>query len=185
MPILGVIASQISGHLYTNSYNSIATVTVGSGGSSSITFSSIPQGYTHLQVRAFQLGTGTGTGTTMQVGNGTIDTGSNYSSHWLYGSGTAANASASVSGTNWNYYYVVGNSSTSNPEVEIWDILDYANTNKYKTSRCLAGVDNNGSGEVFFTSGLWQNTASINTIKINATVNNFAQYSSFALYGVA
>ena len=34
-----------------NSYESIATVTVGAGGTSTITFSSIPTGYTHLQIR--------------------------------------------------------------------------------------------------------------------------------------
>ena len=55
MPILGVIASGISGHLTPpwpdNSYYQIGTTTVGAGGSSSITFSSIPATYTHLQIR--------------------------------------------------------------------------------------------------------------------------------------
>ena len=52
-PILGIYASQISGHLFAPSgaYDSIATTTVGAGGASSITFSSIPSTYTHLQVR--------------------------------------------------------------------------------------------------------------------------------------
>ena len=50
MPILGIIASQDYNRV-TNSYESIATVTVGSGGSSSLTFSSIPATYTHLQIR--------------------------------------------------------------------------------------------------------------------------------------
>jgi hypothetical protein len=49
-PILGIMASQISGHLETGAYESISTVTVGGGGSATITFSSIPGTYTHLQV---------------------------------------------------------------------------------------------------------------------------------------
>jgi hypothetical protein len=40
MPVLGIIASQMSGHLFAPSgaYDSIATTTVGSGGAASITF---------------------------------------------------------------------------------------------------------------------------------------------------
>jgi hypothetical protein len=69
------------------------------------------------------------------------------------------------------------------------DILDYANTNKFKTIRGLSGWNNNdtvdGNGSVRFISGLWRNTAAITSLKIvpEAAVN-FKQYSSFALYGV-
>jgi hypothetical protein len=49
MPILGIIAS--SKLTVSNSYESIATTTVGSGGSATVTFSSIPATYKHLQVR--------------------------------------------------------------------------------------------------------------------------------------
>ena len=41
------------------SYESIATVTVGAGGSSSISFTSIPSTYKHLQIRAITRDTGT------------------------------------------------------------------------------------------------------------------------------
>jgi hypothetical protein len=51
MPILGIIASAITGNLVTTSYESIATVTVGGGGSATIDFTSIPATYTHLQIR--------------------------------------------------------------------------------------------------------------------------------------
>jgi hypothetical protein len=64
------------------------------------------------------------------------------------------------------------------------DILDYANTNKYKTTRSFSGADNNGSGFVQFMSGLWMNTAAITSITILPNSDNFAQYSSFALYGI-
>jgi hypothetical protein len=51
MPILGIIASAITGNLVTTSYESIATVTVGGGGAATVAFTSIPATYTHLQIR--------------------------------------------------------------------------------------------------------------------------------------
>jgi hypothetical protein len=57
-PILGIMASQISGHLETGAYESISTVTVGGGGSATITFSSYSWHFTHLQVRAIVRDTG-------------------------------------------------------------------------------------------------------------------------------
>jgi hypothetical protein len=65
------------------------------------------------------------------------------------------------------------------------DIVDYTNTNKYKTSRAFAGFDANGSGMLAVTSGLWMSTTAINSITFTSDASgNFAQYSSFALYGV-
>ena len=65
------------------------------------------------------------------------------------------------------------------------DILDYANTSKYKTARLLGGADQNGSGEVWSHSGNWRNTTAISSIKLlEAVTGNFVQYSHFALYGI-
>jgi hypothetical protein len=85
MPILGIMASQISGHLFAPSgaYDSIATTTLSSP-AASITFSSIPATYTHLQIRGIAR-------STAAAGNVSIaynsDTGSNYAGHDLYGDG--------------------------------------------------------------------------------------------------
>ena len=62
------------------------------------------------------------------------------------------------------------------------DILDYADTNKYKTARILCGADNNSAGEVGIFSGSWRNTAAITSIQINLA--NFTEGSKFALYGI-
>jgi hypothetical protein len=68
----------------------------------------------------------------------------------------------------------------------IIDILDYANTNKYKTQRSLGGNDRNGAGYIDFSSGNWRNTNAITSIDIKALYGTgFAQYSHFALYGIA
>jgi hypothetical protein len=178
----GIVASQISGHLLpTSGFVSLATTTVGSGGASSITFSAIPNIYTHLQIRSIQKeSSGSGTPSSGMQFNG--DTGSNYSYHALYGTGAGSGGGAAIASTTQAY---IGNSSTTANIFanNIVDILDYSNTNKYKTLRSLSGVDYNGSGFVALTSSLWSNTATINSITILPYIS-FAQYSIFALYGV-
>jgi hypothetical protein len=185
-PILGIYASQISGHLFgpSGAYDSIATVTAGAGGASGITFSSIPSTYTHLQIRGIARYSSTGSGGASVFVRLNSDTGSNYSHHILYGNGTSAAASGSATQTQM---YVAESPTTSNGanvfSGTVIDILDYANTNKYKTVRSLSGWDDNGSGIVALESGLWQSTSAVSTILLNFGAN-FAQYSSFTLYGI-
>jgi hypothetical protein len=154
-------------------YESIATVDVGSGGLSTVTFSSIPQTYTHLQLICSN-----------NSGNSNIqfngDTGTNYSRHYLYGNGSTATSGANTSTTSMGIIDYTGTADifTAN----IVDILDYTNTNKNKTVRVLSGVDTNGAGAVLLYSGLWRSTAAISTITI--TGGTAAQYSTFQLYGI-
>ena len=161
-------------------FDSISTVTVGAGGTSSITFSSIPSTYTHLQLR-FSLLDGGGNGINFRVNS---DTGANYSQHALGGNGSTTTSQGSGGTNSYSVAgYAVGTVATY-PNVGIIDIFDYANTNKYKTSRSLFGADKNAaSGSVEYSSGVWVNTAAINSINLftGATIN---QYSSFALYGI-
>jgi hypothetical protein len=165
-------------------YESISTVTVGSGGSSSVTFSSIPSTYQHLQIRVMNLMTSNAAAPIITLGTGgSLDTTTtNYNAHYLAGNGSSA--SAGYVNDRPQFAWVTGNSNSSNPEISVIDLLDYANTNKFTTLRALAGVDNNGSGEVSLTSGLWRNTAAVDTIGFTCNTGSFGQYSSFALYGI-
>jgi hypothetical protein len=177
-PILGILAS--SRPAAVGDYESIATVTVGSGGSSSISFSSIPSTYQHLQIRAL---TGNATHPN-NVANFTYNsdtTNANYRNHWLYGNGSSvfAGTDGNVRGNG-----LMGNSMSIGPSSWIVDILDYNNTNKNKTVRYLNGYDTNGGGGVWFASSLWMSTAAISNIEISTSAGSFAQYSSFALYGI-
>jgi hypothetical protein len=157
-------------------YESISTVTVGGGGAGSITFSSIPSDYTHLQVRAFWKSS---SGAELKVAINSDTTDANYYRHYLQGSGSAAQAGAGVNRSIMGY-----NGSTAYFEATISDILDYTNTNKYKVFRTLWGYDANGSGYVGMTSGLWSNTSAITTLNLSPTAGTFSEYSSFALYGI-
>lgn len=159
-------------------YESIAAVTVPSGGLASVTFSSIPQTYSHLQLRVFALNTAIPQGGDVYMRlNG--DTGSNYNAHYLYGGGSSAAA-----GVNTNTYVYAAFNAVTNPGVGITDILDYTSTNKNKTTRSLIGNDRNGAGDIALTSGLWLNTSAITSISVFPGANSFAQYSQIALYGI-
>jgi len=176
----------------TNSYESIATVTVGAGGSSSVGFTSIPSTYKHLQLRIFGRGLSSSADRVSITVKVNSDTGTNYANHALIGTGSAASAAAASSqGVGVNNYMagisaIVGSTGTASAfGASIVDILDYANTNKYKTFRSLAGQDqNNTSGRIALVSGLWQNTAAITTLDLNLESGSWAQYSSIALYGI-
>jgi len=166
----------------TNSYESISTVTLGSA-QSSISFSSIPSTYKHLQIRCMISSATAGNALQIRFNS---DSGTNYNTHFLLGTGAAASAGAYVSSRNtamlsMNYNGV----STTQPTAQITDILDYQNTNKYKVVRTLAGSDLNGSGEIDFNSGLWLSTSAITSITLNLeSSGNFNANSSFALYGI-
>jgi hypothetical protein len=182
MPILGIIASAITGNLVTSSYESIETVTVGSGGAANAEFTSIPATYTHLQVRMLVRQTSTSNGYTARLNS---DTGSNYTRHLLIGTGSSVVAAGNANQTKISLSDSAISTSASNVfGVSVCDILDYSNTNKYSTVRTLGGFDNNGNGAVTSNSGLWMNTAAITSITITPDAGNFAEYSQFALYGI-
>ena len=164
-------------------FDSIQTVTVGSGGAASISFTSIPNTYTHLQIRLLARSTAANVagGVTLQFNGDT--TGSNYYSHYIQADGSSVaagpNANASI------HYDISGaNANTSVFGAMIFDVLDYANTNKNKTSRVLGGIDNNGSGRMNLTSGLWRSTSAITSIALAPFSGSFAQHTTAALYGI-
>lgn len=182
-PILGIWASQ-NYPRSTNSYESIATVTVGAGGASTVDFTGIPQVYKHLQLRVTARGTAAVTDQEQYITfNGTST--NYYAAHILYGTGSSALATVSTyTSVNLVPRLIAASSTASTFTTYITDILDYQNTNKNKTIRSLGGFDANGSGEIDLMSGLWMNTSAISSISIRPSSSNFAQYSSFALYGI-
>lgn len=178
-PILGIWSSQ-NYIRENNSYESIATITVGSGGAADVTFTSVPSTYKHLQIRAMASGGSSGGYSCFMQFNS--DSGSNYSYHGIRGDGSSA---AALAASNSTYAYVgTGQTITNGFAGFVIDILEYKNTNIYKTTRALAGGDANGSGYMALGSGNWRNTQAVDTIKLTNNNGNWNQYSSFALYGI-
>ena len=170
-------------------FESIATVSVGSGGTANVEFTSIPGTYKHLQIRSLAQTNRSGIGRDIVNININNDTGSNYARHYLSGDGASAVAGGSISLTKGELTEV-GTTAGASFGAIVVDLLDYANTNKYKTIRSLGGVDVNGTvggygGTINLYSTLWQSASAITSIKLmplNGT--QFNQHSTFALYGI-
>ena len=176
MRILGVTASSIL--KVTGSYESIATVN-GTGSSGTITFSSIPSTYKHLQIRTLA-NDNSGNALYMQLNS---DTGSNYTNHRLQGNG-ATTAAAGAGSQTENFWVGYASYVASNYGVSIVDLHDYSSTSKYKTMRSLIGYDINGGGLILLGSGLWMSTSAITSISIVSSGGNFTTASAFSLYGI-
>lgn len=163
----------------------IATTLISSTTSGGVTFSSIPATYTHLQAR-FVTFADNGYPLVIRF-NG--DTSSIYSEHDLTGNRSSV-TSTSTSGTSGTFAYIFGNRAQHNggttiPAVGIVDILDYANTNKYKTARTFSGIVNSSTYEVGLWSANWRSTSAITSVSFNALAGwNFYSGTRISLYGV-
>lgn len=165
------------------SFESIATVTVGSSGASSIDFTSIPSTFKHLQIRASAR---SAAGAWNFLTFNSDATQSNYYAHELVGNGSVTGAASYAGGASpKGIQLMVTYGYTSVFTGAVIDILDYTSTNRYKTVRCLNAWDNNGSGEVHFTSGLWSKTPeAITSLSLVTNGGNYQQHTTFALYGI-
>lgn len=165
-------------------YESIQTVTLGST-QATVVFSSIPSTYKHLQIRCMARSTFASTTADMYISDTTPSSTTTIGyTHILRGNGTAAAAQ------NYSGIIEVARESLSGStagasifNAVIIDLLDYTDTNKRSTYRALSGVDLNGSGTVAFQSGSQAKTLATSQLTLSCD-GSFAQYSSFALYGV-
>jgi len=114
--------------------------------------------------------------------------GTNYGWHFLSGDGSSASAGDVLANGDIPLSFGIAAADSASASIfgtSVIDILDYADTNKYKTNRVLMGMDRNGGGLVRLISGLWRSTAAISTINIFPFASaSFVQYSHFALYGI-
>ncbi len=169
-----------------NSFESIATAT-GTGSSNTITFSSIPSTYQHLQIRGLFKSTGGSDGGDLTLNvRFNSDTGSNYVRHRLSGNGSTVAASSDTAITSIYLGSGVGGTGTANMlAANLIDIHDYASTTKFKTVRAFAGGEiNTTPSQVRLGSGLWMSTSAITSIQLIDVYGSFTTSSTFALYGI-
>lgn len=168
------------------SYDSIATITLSSP-ASTITFSSIPQGYSHLQLRGIARTTYPGTGGGIDYFmnfNGDTNT-ANYRMHYLWTNGSSSYAGSFGNSNGFFVGYGSQASATAQAGIVVLDILDYSNTNKNKTARGLYGNQFMSSGDAASSSGAWFSTAAITSLTLDAySTSDFNNFTSFALYGI-
>jgi len=159
-----------------STYTPIATTTLGSA-QATVTFSSISGSYTDLVLIIGGKNASSDQGIVTQVGNGSIDTGSNYSTTYLIGDGTNATSGRASSATS-----IIAGRMDNVASTSIINYMNYSNTTTYKT---VLGRGNDGA-LVIQHVGLWRNTAAINTINVfNLSSVNFAAGTVLTLYGIA
>lgn len=194
MPILGIWASsRPSVAADTGAMFPLQVITVGSAGAANVEFTNIPNTYSHLQVRTFvRTNRSTYNVDVMNMQFNSDATASNYAGHNIRSNGAngAASAIANGSANAFTDFNIGANNGAAPFAGFVIDVLDYANTNKYKTVRGFGGADSNGDVSGFctvpmLTSQLWKNTNAITSIKfVPVYGTSFNQYSSFALYGI-
>ena len=159
-------------------YELISTA-YGTGSSGTITFSSIPSTYKHLQIRYAGLTSIAGMSVNMRFNS---DTGANYNAHYLYAQGSSVTSGSSGSATDILTFGLINGTSTTIPLSGVIDIVDYASTSKFKTSRSLTGIT--GSPELVLGSGLWRSTSAISSASLALPAGNWTTASRFSLYGI-
>lgn len=173
-------------------FEPIAQTTVGSGGSSSVSFSNIPSNFNHLQLRLLSR-----TDRSPVPGD--------YLS-LTFNDSTSSIYNISVMGSDIGNGSVFGYQEQSVDKIKLYtstsvspyltplvlDILDYSNTTKNTAVRALSGTSTNSqtsggyiSSGVYFQSGLWVNTSSVEKITLTPLIGSAIQETStFALYGI-
>lgn len=160
------------------------------GSAGVITFSSIAGTYRHLILKARLRNAVSATNTlaALRVGNGALDTGSNYA-YAFHRAGATDSDGASESATQINQIQVPAATATAGLfGYAEWEILHYANTTYYRTVGFRGGEPVTSGNEVGTGMGLWKNTASaINTVGIIETTAaaNWDTGSAAWLYGLS
>jgi len=166
-------------------FESIATLS-GTGSSGTISFSSIPSTYKHLQLR-YNARCASGAITDHYIRlNG--DTGSNYARHWIFALDSGGPyVSAASTTTPPSMGYIQGY-DTNPTTAGIVDIIDYQSTSKNKTIRYITGgaeQQTSSQGALTIGSALWMNNVNaINQIEIVLASSNWSTSSTFSLYGI-
>jgi hypothetical protein len=159
-----------------------SAVVVGSGGSATIDFSSIPSTYTDLCLKVSARGTvvrGSG-GYYYAVSINGLTT--NQSERYINSNGSAA---TSGSFTRLTGYMNDSGTTASTFGSDEWYFTNYAGSTNKSVSLDSLNENNATLADMNILAGLWSSTAAINQITLTPNGGSFAQYSTAYLYGVS
>ena len=168
-----------------NTFTLIASSTVGAGGASSITFSSIPSTYTDLclKISARDASFANEWKALRFAFNGSSDYTTNWTMKGLYGTGSAT---GTESYSTSSFSFASSANATANT---------FSNTEIYIPNYYVSGVksisadsvtENNATRSLtYLSAALYNSSIQISSITFKLeSDNNFAQYSTAYLYGV-
>lgn len=162
-------------------YVEIASVTVGAGGASSISFSSIPSTYTDLKLVCSIRTNSADVGVFVYLNGDT--TNGNYSTRRLIGDGSSA-SSASYSAPYWVYTDSTGETASTFASGEIY-LPNYTDSSAAQSISSESVMENNATGALAtMQAGLWNTTSAVNAVQLNTISGSFVQYSTAYLYGI-
>ena len=172
----------------TVTFKAIATTTVGSGGASSINFSSIPSNYNDICVILSIRSNHTGGNDDWYLRVNGVSTGGTYSDKGLNGNGTSVSAWNYTGGTSGAQIYGGWENESTNTNIftniQIY-FSNYANTSASKSISWEGAQEYNATTAYTYTgSGLYASTNAISQITITSWNSTYAQYSTATLYGI-
>ena len=160
-------------------YKKIAVVTVGSGGSATMSFTSIPQTYTDLVLVTSARNSVADSATLITINGST----SNFSGKQV--ETNIQNAISSNSLTR-SWFLIGGSSFTANTFASTTMYIPNYTSSNYKIG-LTENVTENGAvvADLSFQIGLWSDSSAISSITITpGSSGNFVQYSTASLYGI-
>jgi hypothetical protein len=190
MPILGIIDSAKTGNLVTGSFEFIQTVYVASGTTSQALFTSIPQTYKHLVIRANARTNAGGQGDWIRCEVNGVTGSQTYSDTAFYGDGGAKPAQSGYSSIGMLAVRAAGTSSDSQRMGQtIMEFLDYTATDKLKAVKIMTGHSNNtganSDGLIMYTIGVARSTSAITQLRLfSENSGALTAGTRISLYGI-
>ena len=171
-------------------YTLISSVTVGSGGASTIDFNSIPSTYTDLILKLSTRSTAANIATEVRM-RFNSDTGANYNWTRAYSDGSSTvSQRGSIIGAPYTSFILGSNTSGANTTSNTFGnseyyIPNYAGSTQKSISNDAVLENNATEAYAYLAAGIWTNTSAINAISLFTNGANFVQYSTAYLYGIS
>jgi hypothetical protein len=181
MPIIGIIASGISGNLTpTSDFYSIQSNVLGSS-SSTITFNSVPSTYRHLQLRVWASSSTLNADIYVYLNNESSS--ANYQT--IYWGSNGSNVPGGAQSATPGAYLGLNATASGYPWAATMNIYDYKNTNAWKSMITNSGSDRNdtSTGTLYHHGSIWKNTSAVSRVDVVVAGATFVAGSVFALYG--
>jgi hypothetical protein len=164
-------------------FEKIATVEVGSGGASTIDFTSIPSTFTDLYILVSSRSSHTSVLDELILRFNSSATG--YANRFVMGDGSATQSYANNYTTSGYVGYISAASSTSSTfgSSNVY-IPNYAGSQNKPFSSDSVAETNATTQYMNLNTTIWSNTAAITSVQLRLGYANFVQYSTATLYGI-